>query len=32
MTVIRWENGERTPRGHHLERYVEVLQLLQDAL
>jgi len=32
MTVIRWETGERTPRGENLERYVEVLRLLQDAV
>jgi transcriptional regulator with XRE-family HTH domain len=31
MTVARWENGERTPRGEHLEKYVEVLKLLQES-
>jgi DNA-binding transcriptional regulator YiaG len=31
MTVARWENGERTPRGEHLEKYVAVLQLLQES-
>ena len=32
MTVIRWERGERTPRGAHLERYVDVLRLLQESV
>jgi transcriptional regulator with XRE-family HTH domain len=29
-TVSRWERGEREPRGEHLNRYVAVLQMLED--
>jgi hypothetical protein len=28
-TVLRWERGERTPRGEHLEQYVEILAEMQ---
>jgi len=31
VTVCRWESG-RAPSGKHLERYLEVLRVLQDAV
>jgi transcriptional regulator with XRE-family HTH domain len=30
MTVSRWENGSRTPRGETLARYLDVLDQLEE--
>jgi transcriptional regulator with XRE-family HTH domain len=32
MTLWRWESGERSPSGKYLERYLEVLRLLQESV
>jgi transcriptional regulator with XRE-family HTH domain len=32
VTIGRWEKGDRSPSGKHLERYLEVLRVLQDAV
>jgi hypothetical protein len=30
MTVSRWENGQRTPRGETLARYLATLDRLRE--
>lgn len=32
QAVTFWERGERTPRGQYLDRYVEALRALKDAV
>lgn len=32
MTVVRWETGERAPRGVHRALYARLLQDLQQAI
>lgn len=29
ITVLKWESGDRTPRGDRLRRYVELLEALK---
>lgn len=31
VTFLRWENGDRTPRGAHLEAYSRLLHELDEA-
>ena len=31
QAIGMWEAGSRTPRGPHLERYVDVLRILREA-
>ena len=32
MTVVRWESGERVPRGLHRVAYAQILEKLQSEL
>lgn len=31
QTISNWETGKRSPRGQHLEAYLEILELLREA-